>query len=171
MAWAYWESLSSLPTPGNPTNRLAANSTTTVMATEAGFAVIAPTRDIALTAKPMAQPEMCPEICRVNMAGNGNISDRAARSIHDSALDRREHDHWSRELYPLHEMIHHLLLARLIERDGELVALDVDDVAVAEFLVEHAVADCVGRDGPSRFRYQFALDRCRAAQTGSRPIP
>src|SRR4029077_5296081 len=45
--------------------------------------------------------------------------------------------------HPLHEAIHPLLFARSIERDGELVALDLYDVAVAEFLVEHAVADRV----------------------------
>ena len=41
---------------------------------------------------------------------------------------------------PLHETIHHALLPRLVELDGELVAVDGGDVAVAEFLVEDAVA-------------------------------
>ena len=41
---------------------------------------------------------------------------------------------------PLHEAIHHALLAGLVELDGQLVAVDGDDVAVAEFLVEDAVA-------------------------------
>ena len=41
-------------------------------------------------------------------------------------------------LHPLHEAINHLLLPRLVERDGELVAVDPHDVAVAEFLVKDA---------------------------------
>jgi hypothetical protein len=39
------------------------------MAIEAGLAVVAPARDIALTAKPMAPPEMCLEV-----AGEGPAS-------------------------------------------------------------------------------------------------
>src|SRR5580704_15689095 len=60
--------------------------------------------------------------------------------------------------HPFHEAIHHLLLARPVERDGELVALDVENVAVAEFLVEHAVAGREGRDGAGGFRHQLAFD-------------
>ena len=45
-------------------------------------------------------------------------------------------------LHPLHETIHHPLLAGAVERDGQLVAVDGDDVAVAEFLVRHPLADC-----------------------------
>src|SRR5262249_40026457 len=43
--------------------------------------------------------------------------------------------------------IDHPFFARLVEGDGELVAFDRDDVAVAEFLVEHALADAVRRGG------------------------
>src|SRR5215475_6260108 len=73
--------------------------------------------------------------------------------------------------HPLHKAVHHLLLPGLIERDGELVALDLHNVAVAEFLVEHTVADRIGRDRPGRFRHQFAFDCHRAAPTGSATIP
>ena len=42
--------------------------------------------------------------------------------------------------HPLDKTIHHALLAGLVERDGQLVAVDEFHVAVAEFLVKHAVA-------------------------------
>src|ERR1051325_8567468 len=42
--------------------------------------------------------------------------------------------------HPLHKTIHHPLLPRLVEGDGELVAVHGGDVAVAEFLVKHALA-------------------------------
>jgi hypothetical protein len=35
----------------------------------------------------------------------------------------------------------------MVEGDGQLVAVDRGDVAVAEFLVEDAVAQCEGGDG------------------------
>ena len=60
--------------------------------------------------------------------------------------------------HPLHERIHHALLSRAVELDGELVAVDGGDVAVAELLVEHAVAGREGGDGAGRFRHQLALD-------------
>ena len=41
---------------------------------------------------------------------------------------------------PLHERIHHALFAGFVELDGQLVAVDLADSAVAEFLVEDAVA-------------------------------
>ena len=59
---------------------------------------------------------------------------------------------------PLHKTIHHALLAGLVEMDGELVAVDGGDVAVAEFLVEDAGADGEGRGGAGGFRDQFAFD-------------
>jgi hypothetical protein len=46
-------------------------------------------------------------------------------------------------LRPLDKTIDHLLLAGLLERDGELVAVDLHHLAVAEFLVEHAVGQKV----------------------------
>ena len=51
----------------------------------------------------------------------------------------------------------------LSKLNGELVAVDVDDVAVAEFLVEHAVADREGGDGAGGFGDQLAFDGERAA--------
>ena len=42
--------------------------------------------------------------------------------------------------HPLHKAIHHPLLPGLVELDGEFVAVDGSDVAIAEFLVEDAVA-------------------------------
>ena len=70
--------------------------------------------------------------------------------------------------HPLDEAIHHALLAGLVERDGELVAVDGGDVAVAEFLVKHAVADGEGGDGAGRFRDQLALDGEGGARAGGR---
>src|SRR5215470_5028848 len=48
---------------------------------------------------------------------------------------------WTFSSHPPYKTIHDLLLARLVERDRELVAVDHDHVAVAELLVEHAIAD------------------------------
>ena len=42
--------------------------------------------------------------------------------------------------HPLHKTIHHALFAGLVEMDGQLVAVHGGDVAVAEFLMKHAVA-------------------------------
>src|ERR1019366_7725438 len=64
---------------------------------------------------------------------------------------------------PLDEAIDHLLFAGLLERDGELVAVDFHDVAVTEFLVKHPVVQRKFRGGASGFRDQFALDHHRAA--------
>jgi len=46
--------------------------------------------------------------------------------------------------HPLHKTIHHPFLPGPIELDGQLVAVDRGDVAVAEFLVENAVAEIKG---------------------------
>lgn len=58
-----------------------------------------------------------------------------------------------------HKPVQHAFLAGLVEVDGQLVAFDGRDVAIAEFLVEDAVADAEGRglvgDG---FGDQFAVD-------------
>ena len=45
---------------------------------------------------------------------------------------------------PVHKTINHALFARLVEGDGELVAVHGHHVAVAEFLVKHALADREG---------------------------
>src|SRR5579885_1629728 len=60
--------------------------------------------------------------------------------------------------HPLHKTIHHPLLPRLVEADGQLVAVDGGDVAVAELEVEDAVADRIGRGGAGRFGDQLAFD-------------
>src|SRR5262249_30866549 len=60
--------------------------------------------------------------------------------------------------HPLHKAVHHPLLAGLVELHDELVAVDRGDVAVAEFLVEHAIADGKWRDGADRFGHQLAFD-------------
>src|SRR4029077_18277500 len=64
---------------------------------------------------------------------------------------------------PLHKTIHHALLAGAVELDGELVAVDRGDVAVAEFLMKDALAEREGGHGAGRFGDQFALDGERRA--------
>src|SRR5712675_1924211 len=80
-----------------------------------------------------------------------------------------------RFLHPLHETIHHALLAGLVELDGELVAVDRDHVAVAELDVEDAVADLVSGYGAGRLGDQFAFDGERtaaaSARSGATPLP
>src|SRR5690606_7643341 len=57
------------------------------------------------------------------------------------------------------EAVEHALLAGLVEIDGQLVAVDAGDVAVAEFLVEDAVADLEGGGHVGhRLRHQLAVD-------------
>src|SRR5262245_38551574 len=64
--------------------------------------------------------------------------------------------------HPFHKTVDHLLLAGLLEGDGELVAIDLHDMAVAELLVEDAV---IQREFGNRggFRHQLALDHHGAA--------
>src|SRR5262249_40600878 len=66
--------------------------------------------------------------------------------------------------HPLDKAIHHPLLPRLVELDGELVAVDGGDVAVAEFLVEDAVADRELGDGAGGFGDELAFDGARKAR-------
>ena len=70
--------------------------------------------------------------------------------------------------HPPHKAIHHPLLPRLVELDRQLVAVDGDDVAVAEFLVEDAVAGRKGRGGAGGFGDEFAFDGQRDAGFGAR---
>ena len=63
--------------------------------------------------------------------------------------------------HPLHKTIHHALLAGLVEMDGQLVAVDGGDVAVAEFQVKHALADREIRGRAGGFGDQFAFDNHR----------
>ena len=64
---------------------------------------------------------------------------------------------------PLHEGIQHALLAGLVEIDGQLVAVDRADAAIAEFLVEDALADrIVAGAADDALGDQFALDQARA---------
>src|SRR5215831_14946928 len=67
-AWTYWESLSSFATPGNQPARLATSSSEPITAIEVGLVVVAPTRDSALTPKPMVPSGMCSEICPIRQS-------------------------------------------------------------------------------------------------------
>src|SRR5262249_22327429 len=60
--------------------------------------------------------------------------------------------------HPLHKTIHHALLAGAVELNGQLVAVDRRDVAVAEFLMEDSVAERKRRHRAGRFGDQFAFD-------------
>src|ERR1700750_1492543 len=81
--------------------------------------------------------------------------------------------------HPLHKTIHHPLFAGLVEADGELVAVDGGDVAVAEFQVEDAVADAEGGRGAGGFPDECAFDgegcvllvRAPGAAPGTTPLP
>src|SRR5262249_15987042 len=73
-----------------------------------------------------------------------------------------------RPLNPLDEAVDDALLARLVELDRELVALDRDDIAVAELDVKHAVADRIGGHSPGRFGDQLAFDRQRVRPPADR---
>src|SRR6267142_2357680 len=66
-------------------------------------------------------------------------------------------------LRPLHETIDHFLLPGLLERDGELVAVDLHHVAVAEFLVKHAIVEREFRNRAGGFGDQLAFDHHRSA--------
>src|SRR6266849_4242030 len=68
-----------------------------------------------------------------------------------------------RESHPLHVFVEHPLLAGLVEVHDQLVAVDGGDVAVAEFLVEDAVADREGGDRAGRLGDQLAFDHERNA--------
>jgi hypothetical protein len=65
--------------------------------------------------------------------------------------------------HPLHKTIHYALLAGLVELNRQLVAVDGGDVAVAEFLVEDAVAEGEGGDGAGRLGDELAFDGQRQA--------
>src|SRR5665647_2491755 len=64
-----------------------------------------------------------------------------------------------RGLNPLHETIDDLLLAGLLEGDGELVAVDLHHMAVAELLVTHPDVQREFRSGAGGFCDQLAFDR------------
>src|SRR5581483_1944982 len=69
---------------------------------------------------------------------------------------------------PFHKTVDHLLLACLVEGDGELVAVDLHHMAVAELLVEHAVVEIEFGDRAGGFRHQLALDGDRRALLAAR---
>src|SRR3982075_2000109 len=78
--------------------------------------------------------------------------------------------------HPFHEAVDHTLFAGLVERDGELVAVDGGDVAVAELLVKHALADREIGDRAGGLGDQLALDgegkaRARAAAAEAAGLP
>src|SRR4026209_1629849 len=58
----------------------------------------------------------------------------------------------------LDEAVHHLLLPCLVEIDGELVAVDLRDAAIAEVLMEHAHADRKSGALRRARRHQRAVD-------------
>ena len=64
---------------------------------------------------------------------------------------------------PLDEAVDDLLLAGLVEGDGQLVAIDPDHFAIAELLVKHAVAEREFGGCSGGLRDQLALDRQRPA--------
>src|SRR5271165_834760 len=68
---------------------------------------------------------------------------------------------------PLHEAVDNALLARPVEMDGELVAVNGGDIAVAEFLMKHALADDVVGDGAGGLGDQLAFDGGRRAWIAS----
>src|SRR5437870_4387998 len=70
-------------------------------------------------------------------------------------------------LHPPYPAIERLLLASLVEQDGQLVALDRDHVAIAEFLMEHPVADRELGARAGRLGDELALDGERAGATGA----
>ena len=55
--------------------------------------------------------------------------------------------------HPRHKAIHHAFFAGFVELDGEFVAVDRAYFAVAEFLMEHAVAEAERRSCPGRARH------------------
>src|SRR5439155_26391090 len=75
-------------------------------------------------------------------AGRGGNREIGTRGGVRNASDREK-----RPLYPLGETIDDLLLAGLLERDRQLVAVDLHHVAVAEFLVKHAIVQREFRNG------------------------
>src|SRR5262245_45863932 len=83
---------------------------------------------------------------------------RVTQDWPDFSLRKRSH--------PLDEGIHHALFARAVEQYRQLVAVDGGDVAVAEFQVEHAIADREWRGDAGRFRHQLALDGERLTPRG-----
>src|SRR5688572_4533668 len=62
---------------------------------------------------------------------------------------------------PIDEAVEHALLARLVEVDGELVAVDAHDAAIAEFLMKHAIARGEACRGFRIARHELALDDAR----------
>src|SRR4051794_27606122 len=68
----------------------------------------------------------------------------------------------ARALLTLRKTVEHHLPSRLVEVDGELVAVDGGDGAGAEFLVEAPLAEGEAGIAAGGFRHQLALDEERA---------
>ena len=89
--------------------------------------------------------------------------------VFDFTFNRQEPSH------PAHKTIQHLLLSGLVEIDGEFVAVDCRDVAVAEFLVKDTVAEferggvCGDGFGDELAFYGSALHRAAACAIASMP--
>src|SRR5581483_11058781 len=64
------------------------------------------------------------------------------------------------------EAVHNALAAGLVEVDGELVAVDLGDMAVAELLVEDALAQLEARARGRGGGHQLALDGHRTLRAG-----
>src|SRR5687767_317841 len=62
---------------------------------------------------------------------------------------------------PLDEAVEDAFLAGLVEVDGELVAVHPDDLAIAEFLVENALARGEGAGTLGIARHELALNDAR----------
>src|SRR5690606_31952100 len=65
------------------------------------------------------------------------------------------------------EAVDHALLASLFEGNRQLVSVDDENAAIAELLMEYALADRKGRCGAGRLRHQFALDGERAGSAAA----
>src|SRR5436190_24071749 len=70
--------------------------------------------------------------------------------------------------HPLHEAVDHALLARLVELDNELVAVNRGDVAVSELEMEYALADGEFGDNAGGFGDELALDGERNVRLAAR---
>jgi hypothetical protein len=90
--------------------------------------------DSETLAAPVAEREARKSRAEINIQRNKDHDDDE-NGEHDLAFGRHRLSH------PLDKTIHHALLAGAVELNRQLVAVDRGDVAVAEFLVEDAVAE------------------------------
>src|SRR5262245_14095395 len=93
------------------------------------------------------------------------LEDRSEKSEESEKISEVSNEFRSNAL---DEGVDHLLLPRLVEIDGELVAVDMRHAAIAEFLVEHAHADLEPHTFRGARRDQRAVDGDRLAAGGLR---